>query len=98
MAIFHGWGSTASRLESLWGGSLPFTISSQKLLLLIFYQPLKEEQHKSKIWPKEKSIGPYVAKMLFPQVDEGFWLPSYTTLVSDTKTSKVVLCFSLLLL
>ena len=26
MALFHGWGSTASRLEPLWGGSLLFTI------------------------------------------------------------------------
>ena len=25
MAPFHGWGSTASRLEPLPGGSLPFT-------------------------------------------------------------------------
>ena len=26
MAPFYGWGSTASRLEPLWGGSLLFTI------------------------------------------------------------------------
>ena len=26
MAFFYGWGSTASRLEPLWGGSLLFTI------------------------------------------------------------------------
>ena len=25
MALFHGWGSTASRLEPLRGGNLPFT-------------------------------------------------------------------------
>ena len=25
MAPFYGWGSTASRLEPLWGGSLLFT-------------------------------------------------------------------------
>ena len=36
-----------------------------------------------------------VAKMLFPQVDEGFWL---YTLVSDTKISKLILWFSILLL
>ena len=34
---------------------------------------------------KEVSV---VAKMLFPQVDEGFWL---YTLVSDTKISKLIL-------
>ena len=28
----------------------------------------------TEIWSKERSIGPYVAKMIFPQVDEGFWL------------------------
>ena len=26
IALFYGWGSTASRLQPLWGGSLPFTI------------------------------------------------------------------------
>ena len=26
MTLFYGWGSTASRLQPLWGGSLPFTI------------------------------------------------------------------------
>ena len=35
MAPFYGWGSTASRLEPLWGGSLLFTISSQKSQVLI---------------------------------------------------------------
>ena len=35
MAPFYGWGSTASRLEPLQGGSLFFTTSSQKFLLLI---------------------------------------------------------------
>ena len=50
---------------------LPLSLSSQKLLVLIFYQPLKDEQHKywNLIQRKE-----YLAKMLFPQVDEGFWL------------------------
>ena len=28
----------------------------------------------TEILSKEKSIDPYVAKVLFPQVDEGFWL------------------------
>ena len=35
MAPFYGWGSTASRLEPLRGGSLLFTTSSQKFLVLI---------------------------------------------------------------
>ena len=35
IAPFYGWGSTASRLEPLRGGSLLFTTSSQKFLVLI---------------------------------------------------------------
>ena len=35
MAPFYGWGSTASRLQPLRGGSLPFTIQFQKFLVLI---------------------------------------------------------------
>ena len=35
MAHFYGWGSTASRLEPVREGSLLFTISFQKFLLLI---------------------------------------------------------------
>ena len=35
MAPFYGWGSTASRLEPLQGGSLLFTAYSQKSLVLI---------------------------------------------------------------
>ena len=35
MAHFYGWGSSASRLEPVGEGSLLFTISFQKLLLLI---------------------------------------------------------------
>ena len=31
MAPFHGWGSTASRLEPLQGGSLLFTTNFQKI-------------------------------------------------------------------
>ena len=34
IAPFNGWGSTASRLEPLRGGSLPFTTKSQKFLVL----------------------------------------------------------------
>ena len=32
MAPFYGWGSTASRLELLWGGSLLFTTKSPEIL------------------------------------------------------------------
>ena len=28
----------------------------------------------TEIWSKEMNMGPYVAKMFFLQVDEGFWL------------------------
>ena len=46
----------------------------------------------TEVWPKEKSIDPYIAKVLFPQVDEGFWLASYTKPVvvsDDIKISKL---------
>ena len=55
----------------------------------------------TEIWSKEKCIDPYVAKVLFPQVDEWMFLASYTTLLlvsDDTKISKLILCFSILLL
>ena len=42
MAPFYGWGSTASRLEPLWGGSLLFTLSSQNSWYS-FYRPRKNE-------------------------------------------------------
>ena len=52
----------------------------------------------TEVWSKERSINPYVAKILFPQVDEGFWLAILQMLVSDdTKISKVILRFSILL-
>ena len=34
MVPFYGWGSTASRLEALQGGSLLLRLSSQKFLIL----------------------------------------------------------------
>ena len=77
MALFYGWISTASRLEPIEGGCLLFTIKFPEIAgTHFFYQPLKDEQHKwcTKIWTKEKSIGYYAAKMLLPQLDEGFWL------------------------
>ena len=43
-----------------------------KLLVLIFYQLLKNKQQKyQNLIQRKESV---VAKMLFPQVDEGFWL------------------------
>ena len=49
-------------------------LSSQKLLVLIFTNLWRMNNTNTEIWSKERSINPYVAKMLFPQVDEGFWL------------------------
>ena len=49
-------------------------LSSQKLLVLIFTKLWRMNNTNTEIWSKETSIDPYVAKMLFPQVDEGFWL------------------------
>ena len=45
---FHEWSSTASRLEwePLWGDSLLEPLGSHKLLVLIFYQALKDKQQK----------------------------------------------------
>ena len=43
MVHFYGWGSTASRLEPLRGGSLLFTTKSQKFLILT-YRPRKDER------------------------------------------------------
>ena len=76
MNFFHGWDSTASRLEPLRGGSLLFTrnLSSQKFLVPIFINLGRMNNANTEIWSKGMSIGPYVAKMLFLQVDEGFWL------------------------
>ena len=49
-------------------------LSSQKLLVLIFTKLWRMNITNTEIWSKETSIDPYVAKMLFPQVEEGFWL------------------------
>ena len=49
-------------------------LSSQKLLVLIFTNLWRMNNTNTEIWSKERSIDTYVAKMLFPQVDEGFWL------------------------
>ena len=80
MVLFCGCGSTASRLEwePLWGGSLLFTIKFPEIggthLLLI------SEGQTTQILKSDPKKGVLVvAKMLFPQVDEGFWL-YYTSL------------------
>ena len=80
MALFHGWGSTTSRLELLWGGSLFFTIKFPEIAgSYSFFINLRRTNYtNTKIWSKERSIGPYIAKMLFPQ--RGFWL-CYTTAI-----------------
>ena len=75
-ALFHGWDSTVSSLEPLWGTSLLFTIV--KFLKIAGTHFLstwtRTNNTNTEIWSKERSIGPHVAKMLFLQVDEGFWL------------------------
>ena len=80
MALFHGWGSTTSRLELLWGGSLFFTIKFPEIAgsYSFFINLWRTNYTNTKIWSKERSIGPYIAKMLFPQ--RGFWL-CYTTAI-----------------
>ena len=43
------------------------------------------ENKSTEIWSKERSIGPYEAKLFFLQVDEGF----LAILVSEKKISKL---------
>ena len=94
---FHGWGSDVSRLEwePFWGGSFFLSLSSQKFLVLIFLST--SEGQTTQILKSDPTKGvSIVAKMLFPQANEGFWL--YYTSFCDTKISKLILCFSNLLL
>ena len=49
----------------------------------------------TEIWSKEKSMGPYVAKMFFLQVDKIF---RQAILVSGIKILKLILCFLILIL
>ena len=44
MASFYRWGSTASRLEPLWGGSLLFTTKVPRNFWYSFYQPRKDDK------------------------------------------------------
>ena len=49
MAPFYGWGSTASRLEPLWGGSLLYNTKSPEFLVLILSN--------SEGWKAESTLG-----------------------------------------
>ena len=72
---FHGWGSTASRLEwePLWGGSLLFTIKFPQIAGTHFLSTSEGQTTQILKSDPKKGVS-VVAKMLFPQVDEGFWL------------------------
>ena len=74
MALFHGWGSTASRLEwePLWGGGLLFTIKSPELAVTHFLSTSEEQTTQILKSDPKKGVS-VVAKMLFPQLDEDFW-------------------------
>ena len=66
---FHGWGSTASRLEwePPWGGSLLFTIKFPEIAATNFLSTSEGQTTEIlKSYPK-KAVS-VVAKMLFPQV------------------------------
>ena len=76
MALFNGRGSTTSRLEwePLWGGSLPFTIKFLPEIAGTHFLSTSEGQTTQILKSDPKKGVSVVAKMLFPQVDEGFWL------------------------
>ena len=92
---FHGWGSTASRLEwePLWGGSLLLTIKFAEIGGTHFLS-ISEGQTTQILKSDPKGEVSVVPKILFPQMK----VPGYTTLVSDTKISKLILWLSILLL
>ena len=48
-APFYGWGSTASWLEPLWGGSLLFTTKSPEIFGTDFYR-LRKDERLSRPW------------------------------------------------
>ena len=75
IARFHGWGSTASRLErdSVRGGSLLFIIKFPEIAGTHFLS-ISEVQTTQILKSDPKKGVSLSAKMLFPQVDEGFWL------------------------
>ena len=73
MAPFYGWGATASRLQPLWGGSLLFTIKFPEIPGTHFLSNSEEQTTQILKSDPKKGVS-VVAKILFPQVDEGFWL------------------------
>ena len=73
MLLFRGWGSTASRLEPLWGGSLLFIIKFPEIAGTHFLS-ISEVQTTQILKSDPKKGVSLSAKMLFTQVDEGFWL------------------------
>ena len=75
MALFHRWDSTASRLEwkPLGGGSLLFTINFPEIAGTHFLSTYEGQTTQILKSGPKKGVS-VVAKMFFPQVDEGFWL------------------------
>ena len=75
MAFFRGCVSTSSRPEwkPLWGGSLLFTIKFSEIDCTYFLSASEEQTTQILKFDPTKGVS-VVAKMLFPQVDEGFWL------------------------
>ena len=73
---FHGLGSTASRLEwkPLWGGSLLFNSIKFPEIAGTHFLSTSEGQTTQILKSDPKKGVSVVAKMLFPQVDKGFWL------------------------
>ena len=72
---FREWGSSASRIEwePPWGGGLLFTIKLPEIAGTQFLST-SEGQTTEILKSDPKKEVSFVAKMLFPQVDEGFWL------------------------
>ena len=73
MALFYRWGSIALTLEPLWGGSLLFTIKFPEIAGTHFLSTSEGQTTQILKSDPKKGVS-VVAKMLFPQVDEGFWL------------------------
>ena len=75
---FHVWCSTASRLEGkpLWGGSLRFTIKFPGIVGTHFLST-SEGQTTQMLKSDPKKGVSVVAKILFPQVDEGYNYTSF---------------------
>ena len=84
-----------ARMRTILRRQFFLSLSSQKFLVLIFLST--SEGQTTQILKSDPTKGVSIAaKMLFPQANEGFWL--YYTSFCDTKISKLILCFSNLLL